>query len=163
MNKGRSEALIKKKKQLQINSIKEPNYKIFMVQTSCEPFHSGNEIATIYENFGCAAGNTVATVYPDGTVSPCSLLGDGIELDSLRSKSFSTIWHAGKGFQKIRNLAIPYHCLSCDDYQTCSGGCRARAGASYGNIQSSIVQINSTTQKLRSATHTSPFLTVGST
>lgn len=111
--------------------------KIFMVQTSCEPFHSDNEIATIYENFGCAAGNTVATVYPDGTVSPCSLLGDGIEIDSLRSKSFSTIWHAGKGFQKIRNLAIPYNCLSCDDYQTCSGGCRARAWASYGNIQSS--------------------------
>ena len=27
MNKGRSEALIKKKKQLQINSIKEPHYK----------------------------------------------------------------------------------------------------------------------------------------
>jgi len=119
-----------------VEKISQWKNKNFMVQTSCEPIHSDNETATIYDNFGCAAGNTVATVYPDGTVSPCSLLGNGIERDSLRSKSFATIWNAGTGFQKIRNLAVPYNCLSCEDYQACSGGCRARSWASNGNIQS---------------------------
>jgi len=110
------------------------NKKIFMVPTSCEPVNSNVEAAVIYDNFGCAAGNSVATVYPDGKVSPCSLIGEGIELDSLREKAFSEIWQKGPGFLKMRNLPTPENCLSCEDYQTCSGGCRARAWAVHGDI-----------------------------
>ena len=119
-----------------VEEISKLHKKTFMVPTSCEPVDSDIEAATIYDNFGCAAGNSVATVYPDGKVSPCSLIGDGIELGCLREKSFADIWQNGRGFTKIRALSTPDACLSCHDYQTCSGGCRARAWAVHGDISS---------------------------
>lgn len=83
--------------------------------------------AIVFQQFGCTAGNTVATVYANGDVSPCSLIGDGVELDNLHDKTFREIWHDGVGFRHIRNIRPPTACIECTAYESCAGGCRARA------------------------------------
>jgi MoaA/NifB/PqqE/SkfB family radical SAM enzyme len=55
--------------------------------------------AEIQGNFGCGAGNTIATVSVRGDVNPCSFLGPGFDAANLREKSFHDIWHHSQGFQ----------------------------------------------------------------
>lgn len=105
-----------------------------VVPTSCEPFATEPEPAVVYTQFGCAAGNTVATVCANGDVSPCSLIGDGVALDNLRERSFASIWHAGAGFRQVRGLATPRPCAECASYDQCAGGCRARAWQATGTL-----------------------------
>jgi radical SAM protein with 4Fe4S-binding SPASM domain len=110
------------------------SYPIRVVPTSCEAEEHEN-MAVVFENYGCAAGNTTASVYHNGDVSPCSLIGDGVELENLHSYSLTRIWNNGRGFKKIRELSPPGICRECDAYTSCSGGCRARAWAAYRDIQ----------------------------
>jgi len=91
--------------------------------------------AVIYENFGCAAGNTAATVLHDGKVLPCSLIGGGIPPGELRKESLRDIWRDGAGFMRIRALETPGTCRDCRALDTCSGGCRARAWAAHGDLR----------------------------
>jgi radical SAM protein with 4Fe4S-binding SPASM domain len=116
-----------------LDEIRRVVRSVRVVPTSCED--AGDEsLAVVFENFGCAAGNTVATVLTNGDVSPCSLIGEGVELDNLREKSLGEIWNRGAGFAGIRGLTIPEPCRDCEDYVSCSGGCRARAFAATGAI-----------------------------
>ena len=118
-----------------LKTLRETGHPVGVVPTSCEMISTDDDLAVIFENFGCAAGNTVATVYHDGRVSPCSLIEDGVELDSLREKSLAEIWGRGRGFVGIRSIEAPDECASCHVYESCSGGCRARAWKSYGNME----------------------------
>ncbi len=105
-----------------------------IVPTSCEPFATEADPAVVYQQFGCAAGNTVATVYANGDVSPCSLIGAGIALENLRDKTFREIWRQGSGFQQIRTISPPAECTECVTFEQCAGGCRARAYRSYQSL-----------------------------
>lgn len=108
--------------------------RLQVVPTSCE--EADDSLAVIFENFGCAAGNTVATVLHDGDVSPCSLIGDGVPVENLRGRTLAGIWSRGAGFTAIRRLEAPRLCRSCPDLETCSGGCRARAFAGGADLGS---------------------------
>ena len=110
------------------------NYPMRVVPTSCEAWEHEN-MAVIFENYGCAAGNTTASVYYNGNVSPCSLIGGAVELENLNDHSLAHIWRNGRGFKEIRTLSAPDRCSECNVYASCSGGCRARAWAAYRDIQ----------------------------
>ena len=88
----------------------------------------------VHDNFGCAAGNTVASVSYSGDVSPCSLITGGLHLDNIRDMGLAEIWNKGQGFRDIRSLEAPSICRECVDYSSCSGGCRARAWAERGSL-----------------------------
>lgn len=88
----------------------------------------------IYENFGCGAGNTVCSVSTSGNVSPCSFLGLNFVAGNLRETSLDNIWHSSQIFTKIRSLEGNDKCLNCQIFNSCSGGCRARALEINGSI-----------------------------
>jgi radical SAM protein with 4Fe4S-binding SPASM domain len=117
-----------------LSEIATSRLPVRVVPTSCEDGDL-DDLAVVYENFGCAAGNMVATVLHDGGVSPCSLLGSGVPMDSIRRLGFTEIWNGGRGFEQIRKLAAPKSCRECDAYLACSGGCRARAWAAYQDLE----------------------------
>lgn len=81
----------------------------------------------IYDNFGCGAGNTVCSVSAAGAVSPCSFLGPAYTKGNVKEMSLEKIWHHSPVFNAIRSLPGNDTCLSCNHYNNCSGGCRARA------------------------------------
>lgn len=116
-----------------ISALRNSSHNIQVVPSSCEATDI-KELAIIFDNFGCAAGNTVATVLTDGNVSPCSLITGGMELENIRDKSFKEIWDSGKAFKKIRSIEAPELCKGCDSLVTCSGGCRARAWSAHNSL-----------------------------
>jgi radical SAM protein with 4Fe4S-binding SPASM domain len=117
-----------------ISRLKSTGRCVTIVPNGCEagPLE---DVAVIHDNFGCAAGNSVASVSSNGDVSPCSLIGGVVELDNLSDRGFTEIWDRGRGFKKIRALEAPPLCSACQYYPTCSGGCRARAWALHGDIE----------------------------
>ena len=96
---------------------------------SIDPFspHTRQEAqASIYENYGCGAGNLVCSVSLSGDVNPCSFLGPEFAAANIRNTSFEDIWHNSQGFRNIRGL-------SAGDGEF-NGGCRARALVLNGSI-----------------------------
>lgn len=90
--------------------------------------------ALVLERFGCVAGNLVCSVTPTGQVSPCSLLGPSFDAGSLRERTFHHLWAHGSSFERLRLLEGNSTCWSCRHYDTCGGGCRARALAATGDL-----------------------------
>jgi radical SAM protein with 4Fe4S-binding SPASM domain len=93
-----------------------------------------NSQSIIYEAFGCGAGNTVSSVSVSGDVSPCSFLGPKYIAGNLRERTFEQIWDSSSVFEKMRTIPGDEKCMNCSLYNTCSGGCRARALAINGSI-----------------------------
>ncbi|HEX6046615.1 MAG TPA: radical SAM protein [Pyrinomonadaceae bacterium] len=97
---------------------------------SIDPFspHTREETqASIYDNYGCGAGNLVCSVSLSGDVNPCSFLGPEFAAANIRSTPFEEIWHNSNGFRSIRGLPG-------GDEESFSGGCRARALVLNGSI-----------------------------
>lgn len=83
--------------------------------------------ATVYDNFGCGAGNTTCSISSNGDVLPCSFLGQEYIAGNLRATTFKQIWDSSPVFKSMRNLSGNAQCETCNQYDICSGGCRARA------------------------------------
>lgn len=81
----------------------------------------------IYRGFGCVGGNLYCYIDSSGNAAPCSFLMEHYTSGNIKKTSLKNIWLKGEGFQKIRALAGNETCLRCDFYNTCRGGCRARA------------------------------------
>ncbi|MEZ6183592.1 MAG: SPASM domain-containing protein [Planctomycetota bacterium] len=79
------------------------------------------------ERFGCVAGNLVCSVTPRGQVSPCALLGPEFDSGDLATQGLHALWSQGAGFTRLRALEGNSDCWSCKHYDSCGGGCRARA------------------------------------
>jgi MoaA/NifB/PqqE/SkfB family radical SAM enzyme len=84
--------------------------------------------ALIQGNWGCGAGNTIATVSVQGDVNPCSFLGREFDAGNLRQRSFTEIWNDSEGFRAMRALSV------VKTPGRFSGGCRARALQAHGDV-----------------------------
>ena len=62
-----------------------------------------------------------------GTASPCALLGPEFDAGSIADRSLEDLWANGASFRRLRVLQGNAQCDSCRHYDTCGGGCRARA------------------------------------
>lgn len=105
---------------------------------SIDPFspHTREETqSSVYENYGCGAGNLVCSVSLSGDVNPCSFLGPEFAAANIRHTPFEEIWHNSQGFRSIRGL-------SGGDDESFSGGCRARALVLNGSINAPDPWIN---------------------
>jgi radical SAM protein with 4Fe4S-binding SPASM domain len=78
--------------------------------------------------YGCAAGRRICTVWPDGSVTPCSFLAD-ISAGNVRQVSFAELWERGKKWDMLRDPTVRLQdsCADCDIATQCGGAhCVAR-------------------------------------
>ncbi len=80
---------------------------------------------------GCTAGRRICTVWPDGRVTPCSILGD-LDAGNVRHMSFAELWKKGRNWEMLRDpIARPQgNCIDCAIALDCGG---ARCIARYDN------------------------------
>jgi len=96
---------------------------------------------------GCAAGDRIVSVAPDGSVYPCSqLVGDPFCAGNILKESFGTIWHESKVLEKYRNFRNNESfsggiCGKCDAALSC-GGCRVFADDHIGSEPSCPIENN---------------------
>ncbi len=87
-------------------------------------------ILGIDNSIDCVGGNIVAGIRHDGIVLPCGFIhadyDDGVE-NSIQSYSFLSLWHKSSNLGRLRKLAPPSICASCNALPVCNGGCRANA------------------------------------
>ncbi len=86
------------------------------------------EAARIQPAGTCGAGTTIASISVGGRVSPCSFLGDGFDVGSLREERFPGLWNGSAGFRRMRGGA---GCTGCGGFE---GGCRTRALVFAGSV-----------------------------
>lgn len=83
---------------------------------------------------GCGAGRLYCAIQPNGIVTPCVYMP--IEVGDLRTESFIDIWENSDTLKELRSRHnLLFNCGRCDFKNVC-GGCRARAYAYTGNINS---------------------------
>lgn len=85
--------------------------------------------------YGCAGGRRICTVWPDGTVTPCSFLAD-LHAGNARRAPFADLWRRGEHWEPLRDAhARPQgHCTGCDVASLC-GGARCIARYEQGDLR----------------------------
>jgi radical SAM protein with 4Fe4S-binding SPASM domain len=84
-----------------------------------------------YEAGGCLAGTRYCRIAPDGMVTPCPYIEQGV--GSVRERDFASIWRDAPMFAALRAPALEGRCGDCEYAKLC-GGCRARPMARDGNL-----------------------------
>lgn len=79
----------------------------------------------IYRGFGCPGGNTSIYISANGAVRICGFMPEGV-LGNIRTKSIAEIWHQYQQ-HKLSVDSSNDTCRICDFFESCRGGCRARA------------------------------------
>ncbi|MGH3900846.1 MAG: pyrroloquinoline quinone biosynthesis protein PqqE [Pseudonocardiaceae bacterium] len=75
-------------------------------------------------------GRRHIVIAPDGRVLPCPAAGQitGLDIDNVRERSLSMIWHHSTAFTRFRGSAwMPEPCRSCPRKEIDFGGCRCQA------------------------------------
>lgn len=81
----------------------------------------------VYRGFGCVGANLYCFVSARGDVRPCAFVSDDYTSGNIRKTHIRNIWLEGQGMLKFRDIAGNEMCLNCEYYNSCRGGCRARA------------------------------------
>jgi radical SAM protein with 4Fe4S-binding SPASM domain len=81
----------------------------------------------VYRGFGCVGANLYCFISARGDVRPCSFVPDSYISGNVRAKHIKDIWLQGAGHLKFREVSGNETCLNCEFYNSCRGGCRARA------------------------------------
>jgi radical SAM protein with 4Fe4S-binding SPASM domain len=81
----------------------------------------------VYRGFGCVGANLYCFISAKGDVKPCSFVPESYLSGNIRTKHIKDIWLQGAGNLKFREVSGNETCLNCEFYNSCRGGCRARA------------------------------------
>lgn len=81
----------------------------------------------VYRGFGCVGANLYTYIDARGNVRPCTFVSEEYASGNVRTKNIKDIWLQGEGHLKFRELSGNETCLNCEYYNSCRGGCRARA------------------------------------
>ena len=81
----------------------------------------------VYRGFGCVGANLYCIINARGDVKPCSFVSDDYMSGNIRTQHIRDLWLTGQGHLKFRELSGNEICLNCEFYNSCRGGCRARA------------------------------------
>ena len=89
----------------------------------------------VYIGFGCTGAHVYCFVNASGDVKACSFMPNTYIAGNIReTKSFREIWLESPVFKDMRNIIVNETCGSCNYYNSCRGGCRARSVIA-GNIE----------------------------
>jgi len=97
----------------------------------------GNISSLALWDWDCPAGRIRICIMPDGSVSPCPLLGSlGLSTGNLREDSLIEIWENSKLFKMVRQEKniMNSECRDCSFWKLCRGGCKASAYAYFNNL-----------------------------
>lgn len=79
-------------------------------------------------SFGCVAGNTFIHMDPRGNIYPCQYLETPEYLaGNMFQSSIKEIWDNSEVLRAFRRLEGNQTCRECSLFNSCRGGCRARA------------------------------------
>ncbi|MFP4497721.1 MAG: radical SAM protein [Vulcanimicrobiota bacterium] len=81
----------------------------------------------VYRGFGCVGGNLNCWIDSTGNVYPCSFLREKFHAGNIREQSLKDIWLYSANLELFRNLSGNETCRECSFFDSCRGGCRARA------------------------------------
>ncbi|MEU1312565.1 radical SAM protein [Streptomyces cinnamoneus] len=103
----------------------------------------------------CGAGTRIMFVDEDGTISPCTFLGEGFHSGQWKPGSLGETWANAPAFHQMRNLPENKACGSCSRHTTCHAECpamRLHVGGSLdgddpGCIKPLLVQLGPTRRK----------------
>jgi len=73
-------------------------------------------------NIPCNIGICVATINPDGKLTPCNLVKEPV-LGDLKEKTLKEIWASFDLNNMCENYHLNEQCLGCDLISKCGGGC----------------------------------------
>lgn len=82
---------------------------------------------SVYRGFGCSGGQLYCMITASGDVKPCSFMPDGFISGNIRNTPLQEIWNSGSGIRQMRENCGNEVCTDCQHYNSCRGGCRARA------------------------------------
>jgi radical SAM protein with 4Fe4S-binding SPASM domain len=83
-----------------------------------------------YEGFGCVGGKITLFLDAFGNVHPCAFIDNFLDknlADNIKEKPLKKIWDSNVNICKMRDLRGNPRCLSCELYNLCRGGCKARS------------------------------------
>lgn len=82
------------------------------------------------EDFGCHCGKEAVWIDELGNYSPCIFFGDEYIVGNIKEDDYIDLWKKSISISKYEGNAI---CRSCNNYNSCRGGCRARVLNETGN------------------------------
>ncbi|HPZ09167.1 MAG TPA: radical SAM protein [Candidatus Eremiobacteraeota bacterium] len=88
----------------------------------------------VYQHFGCIGGSQVCYINSQGFIYPCGFFSHQPSKESLREYSLKELWDNAPIIKLFREFKGNPTCLGCDQYNSCRGGCRARALYNYKNL-----------------------------
>ena len=117
------------------NYIEEKNYKSlrFSVEGcmlyTADPNVRGNLVKSEFQNleYGCECGNTILEITADGNMYSCAaFIPQNKVIGNAFSECWKTVWRQSNELNRLRNTkCTDVHCVNCDLYHFCNGGCPA--------------------------------------
>ena len=88
------------------------------------------------ESHCCHAGRHSLNILPDGSVIPCPAFKDvsSARLGNIFKDSLEKIWQSSIFLQRLRQPLSVSHCISCDFWNECRGGCAAQRFITYHEL-----------------------------
>lgn len=83
-----------------------------------------NKIWVGTNGFGCHCGKEAIWIDEVGNCSPCIFWGEKYNIGNIKQDSYVKIWEKSLNASNIAGNKV---CLSCKNYLSCRGGCRARS------------------------------------
>lgn len=88
----------------------------------------------VYNHFGCIGGTQVCYFNSEGYIYPCGFFLHQATRGNIRESSLKELWNDAPLIKLFRTFKGNPTCLNCESYNTCRGGCRARALYTYKNL-----------------------------
>lgn len=79
----------------------------------------------IMSDTDCGAGTRLAFIDEDGSISPCTFLGDGFKAGEWQKGELMNVWRNAPEFKEMRNLKQNDECGSCSRSSSCHSECPA--------------------------------------
>ena len=88
----------------------------------------------VYHHFGCIGATQVCYINAEGYIYPCGFFSNQSTRGNIREAKLKELWDEAPLLKLFRSFKGNPTCLNCSSYNTCRGGCRARALYTYKNL-----------------------------
>jgi GeoRSP system radical SAM/SPASM protein len=82
---------------------------------------------------GSVCGKLSLYVRPNGEITPCGFIP--VVVGHILRDDFGEVWHGSEVLSALRNKQASGKCRGCSKYDSCLGGCTARAYAVHGSYE----------------------------
>ncbi len=92
---------------------------------SCTISYISSYISNIDERFieSCESGRFSAFIDENSNLYPCSFMMNEVSGINLKNNKLKDVWMLNDGFKRMRRETTEDHCIECDKFNVCNGGC----------------------------------------